>query len=95
MSEFIAQVVNGLAIGSVYALVALGFVLVFGVAKVVNFAKGSEVMAGAYLVWAGTQWGLPLPVAFVVAVAGSVIIALVIDLVAVEWLGRAAESRRC
>lgn len=91
MSEFIAQVVNGLAIGSVYALVALGFVLVFGVAKVVNFAQGSQVMAGAYLVWAGTQWGLPLPVAFVVAVAGSVVIALVIDLVAVEWLGRAAE----
>lgn len=92
MTEFLAQLVNGLAIGSVYAVVALGFVLVFGVAKVVNFAQGSQVIAGAYLAWsASTNWGLPLPLAFLVAGVGSILIALVIDLIAVEWLGRAAE----
>lgn len=89
---FVALVVNGLAIGSVYAVVALGFALVFGVAKVVNFAQGSQVLAGAYLAWtAAIVWGLPLPLAFLVAVAGSIIIAVVIELVAVEWLGNSAE----
>ena len=92
MAELMAQIVNGLAIGSVYAVVALGFVLVFGVAKVVNFAQGSQVMAGAYLAWtAVVNWGLPLPLAFLVALVGSIAIALIIELVAVEWLGHSAE----
>ncbi|WP_276809734.1 ABC transporter permease [Castellaniella defragrans] len=92
MVVLIEQFINGLAIGSVYAIVALGFALVFGVAKVVNFAQGSQVMAGAYLVWAGTAlWGLPLWAAFLAALAGSVLIALLIDLIAVEWLGDSAE----
>src|SRR5699024_3586314 len=92
MAELIAQIINGLAIGSVYAVVALGFALVFGVAKVVNFAQGSQVLAGAYLAWsAAVVWGLPLPLAFLFAVAGSVVIAVAIELVAVEWLGNSAE----
>lgn len=92
MVVLIEQLINGLAIGSVYAIVALGFALVFGVAKVVNFAQGSQVVAGAYLVWAAAcSWGLPLWLAIVVAVLGSVVIALIIDLIAVEWLGDSAE----
>lgn len=92
MVVLIEQFINGLAIGSVYAIVALGFALVFGVAKVVNFAQGSQVVAGAYLAWAAvTAWGLPLWMAFLVAVVGSMVIAVVIDLIAVEWLGDSAE----
>lgn len=92
MIVLIEQLVNGLAIGSVYAVVALGFSLVFGVAKVVNFAQGSQVIAGAYLAWAAvTGWGLPLWAGFLIAVVGSVLIAILIDLIAVEWLGDSAE----
>lgn len=92
MAELIAQLTNGLALGSVYAVVALGFALVFGVAKVVNFAQGSQVMAGAYLAWAATTgWGLPLPVAFLIALAGSMVIAIIVERIAVEWLGDSAE----
>lgn len=92
MAELIAQIVNGLAIGSVYAVVALGFVLVFGVAKIVNFAQGSQVMLGAYLAWtAATNWGLSLPLAFLVALVGSIGIALLIEMIAVRWLGESAE----
>ena len=92
MVVLIEQLINGLAIGSLYAIVALGFAIVFGVAKVVNFAQGSQVIAGAYLVWAATaNWGLPLWLASPIAVLGSMIIALIIDLVAVEWLGDSAE----
>lgn len=92
MAELISQLINGLALGSVYAVVALGFALVFGVAKVVNFAQGSQVMAGAYLAWAATtSWGLPLPVAFLIALAGSMVIAIIVERIAVEWLGDSAE----
>lgn len=92
MLEFLAQAVNGLAIGSVYAVVALGFVLIFGVAKVINFAQGSQVVVAAYLAWtAATYWNLPLILAFGVALIGSLIIALIVDLIAVEWLGKSAE----
>ncbi|XBH21566.1 ABC transporter permease [Jonesiaceae bacterium BS-20] len=92
MAELLEQIINGLAMGSVYAVVALGFALVFGVAKVVNFAQGSQVMVGAYLAWAAaTAWGLSLPLAFLVAVVGSVAISIIIEIIAVEWLGDSAE----
>ena len=46
---FLQQVLNGIAIGSTYALVAIGYSLVFGVLKIINFANGSLYMAGAYI----------------------------------------------
>lgn len=46
---FLQQVINGIAIGSTYALVAIGYSLVFGVLKIINFANGSLYMAGAYI----------------------------------------------
>lgn len=46
---FFQQVVNGLTIGSMYALVAIGYTMVFGVLKLVNFSHGSVFMVGAYL----------------------------------------------
>lgn len=46
---FLQQVVNGIAIGSTYALVAIGYSLVFGVLKIINFSNGSLYMAGAYI----------------------------------------------
>jgi len=49
MQEFIQQVINGLTIGSVYALVALGYTMVYGVLRLINFAHGDLFMVGAYL----------------------------------------------
>ena len=46
---FLQQIINGIAIGSTYALVAIGYSLVFGVLKIINFANGSLYMAGAYI----------------------------------------------
>ncbi|MCC6626700.1 MAG: ABC transporter permease [Chloroflexi bacterium] len=48
---WIDQVINGLAIGNIYALIALGFTLIFGVANLINFAHGSVFMIGAYVGW--------------------------------------------
>lgn len=49
MQEFLQQIVNGLTIGSVYSLVALGYTMVYGILKMINFAHGELFMIGAYL----------------------------------------------
>ncbi len=49
MSEFIQHILNGVALGAVYALIALGYTMVFGVLKLINFAHGDVFMVGAYL----------------------------------------------
>ena len=49
MDEFVQQLTNGLAVGSIYALIALGYTRVYGVRKLINFAHGDLFMIGAYL----------------------------------------------
>jgi branched-chain amino acid transport system permease protein len=49
MTQFLQQIINGLSIGSVYALVALGYTMVYGIIKLINFAHGEIFMVGAYL----------------------------------------------
>ncbi|NYE25522.1 ABC transporter permease [Pigmentiphaga litoralis] len=66
---FFSQLLNGLAIGQVYALIALGFSLVFGVSNLINFAQGALFMLGAFFAFSGVTWlGLPLVVAAVLSV---------------------------
>ncbi len=60
MDVFVAQVVNGLTLGSVYALVAAGLALIFGVVQIVNFAHGEVYMVGAYLLYLA-EFHLALP----------------------------------
>ncbi|XOQ47326.1 MAG: High-affinity branched-chain amino acid transport system permease protein LivH [Eubacteriales bacterium] len=49
--EFLSQVINGLGIGSIYALVALGYSMVYGIVQLINFAHGDIIMVGAYTVF--------------------------------------------
>lgn len=49
MQEFLQQVVNGLALGSIYALIALGYSMVYGIIRLINFAHGDIIMVGAYV----------------------------------------------
>ncbi len=51
MNEFFQQLTNGLAVGGIYALVALGYTMVYGVLKLINFAHGDILMLGAYFVF--------------------------------------------
>lgn len=46
--EFLLQIINGLQIGSIYALVSLGYTMVYGIAQLINFAHGDIIMVGAY-----------------------------------------------
>jgi len=59
MDILLQQIVNGLTIGSVYALVALGYTMVYGVMKLINFAHGDLVALSAYVglvLWRGQRW---------------------------------------
>ena len=47
--EFLSQLINGLSLGSIYALIALGYTMVYGICKMLNFAHGDVIMVGAYM----------------------------------------------
>ena len=49
MSEFLQQLLNGLSLGAIYALIALGYTMVYGVLRFINFAHSDVFMVGAYL----------------------------------------------
>jgi branched-chain amino acid transport system permease protein len=67
LRTFFDQTINGLVIGNIYALTAVGLALIFGVGNLINFAHGSVYMIGAYVGWVCvTQLHLPLALAFVV-----------------------------
>ncbi len=57
---FLSYLVNGISLGSIYAIIALGYTMVYGIAKMLNFAHGDVIMVGAYIVFCATQyWNIP------------------------------------
>jgi branched-chain amino acid transport system permease protein len=56
VSEFLQQIVNGLSLGSIYALIALGYTMVYGILKLINFAHGEVFMMGAYAGYYSATW---------------------------------------
>ena len=56
MSQFLQQVINGLSLGSIYALIALGYTMVYGTIKLINFAHGDIYMLGAYVAFITTTY---------------------------------------
>ena len=60
MTQFLSYLCNGISLGSVYAIIALGYTMVYGIAKMLNFAHGDVIMIGAYIAFCAMQyWGLP------------------------------------
>jgi branched-chain amino acid transport system permease protein len=74
MEQFLQVLLSGLATGSIYALAAIGFTLIWQAAQTVNFAQGEFVMLPAFFVLVAMNAGLPLPVALLVALAVSVFV---------------------
>jgi branched-chain amino acid transport system permease protein len=78
MDTFIQQIINGLTLGAVYAMVALGYTMVYGIIQLINFAHGEVVMIGAMVAFSvigallGTHTGLPAPL--IVVLGGAVAI---------------------
>ena len=83
LSTIVNQIMNGLQSGSIYALVALGYSMVYGIIMLLNFAHGDIIMVGAYITWyAMTAFSLhPLP-AVLMSVAGCTILGITIEKVA-------------
>jgi branched-chain amino acid transport system permease protein len=71
MTTFLQLSFAGIALGSLYALVALGFVIIYKATGVINFAQGGLVVLGAYLVYnAHNTWGWPFPLSFLFGILG-------------------------
>ncbi|MDE2255419.1 MAG: branched-chain amino acid ABC transporter permease [Betaproteobacteria bacterium] len=80
METFIQQIVNGLVLGSMYALVALGYTMVYGIVNLINFAHGDVMMVGAltayslFLLLAHVAPGLPGWLTVIIATAGAMVV---------------------
>lgn len=88
---FIEQLINGLNLGSIYALMALGYTMVYGIAKMLNFAHGDIIMVGAYtLSLVMTNLGMPPIVAIVAAVVVCSILGVTVEKIAYKPLRKAS-----
>jgi branched-chain amino acid transport system permease protein len=84
------QIVNGLSLGSIYALIALGYTMVYGIVKLINFAHGDVMMVGAYSGWyATTVLHLPFLPALLFAMISCAILGVVIERIAYKPLRNA------
>ena len=54
--QFISYLINGISLGSVYAIIALGYTMVYGIAKMLNFAHGDIIMVGSYVHCCQLSW---------------------------------------
>jgi branched-chain amino acid transport system permease protein len=84
MAEFLQFLISGLTVGAVYALVALGFTLIYNASGVVNFAQGEFVMLGGMVTVFTAAAGVPLPLAAVVAVVVAIGVGLLLHRLAIE-----------
>ncbi len=84
--EFLLQIINGLQIGSIYALISLGYTMVYGIAQLINFAHGDIIMVGAYIslfsIPAFTRMGLPVWLTMIPAVIICVLLGMFTERVA-------------
>lgn len=89
---FLSFLISGLSLGSVYAIIALGYTMVYGIAKMLNFAHGDVIMVGAYICFfATTRWNMPPVVGVLLAMVVCTILGVVIERLAYKPL-RAATS---
>lgn len=79
----IQQTVNGLQLGAIYALIALGYTMVYGVLRLINFAHGDIFMFGAFVAYyLIAKWQVPLPLVFVITMAATALLGLLVEKVA-------------
>ena len=91
--SFISYLINGLSLGSVYAIIALGYTMVYGIAKMLNFAHGDVIMIGAYMALISmTQAGMPPIIAILIAVGVCTLLGVVIERIAYKPLRNASSS---
>ena len=88
---FLSYLISGLSLGSVYAIIALGYTMVYGIAKMLNFAHGDIIMIGAYVAFfALSYFHLPFPVVVLVSIAVCTVLGVVIERLAYKPLRQAS-----
>lgn len=80
LEQFCQQLINGVSLGSIYALIALGYTMIYGIMKLINFAHGDIYMLGAYFgYWAITRLGLSFMPAIILAMIGAAIVGIIVE----------------
>ena len=87
---FLSYLISGLSLGSVYAIIALGYSMVYGIAKMLNFAHGDVIMIGAYVSYfAMTLLGFPIYISLLIAVLACTVLGVTIERLAYKPLRQA------
>ena len=84
MPEFLQFLFSGLTVGAIYALVALGFTLIYNASDVINFAQGEFVMLGGMVTFFAVAAGVPLPLAALLAIVVATAVGLLLHRLAIE-----------
>ena len=88
---FLSNLIYGISLGSVYAIIALGYTMVYGIAKMLNFAHGDVIMVGAYMCFcAMNYWGMSPLLGILVAIVVCTILGIVIEKLAYKPLRQAS-----
>ena len=88
---FISNVINGISLGSVYAIIALGYTMVYGIAKMLNFAHGDVIMVGAYVIYSSVALAHCSPILGVlISVVSCALLGIIIEFFAYKPLRRAS-----
>ena len=91
MISLLSYLCNGISLGSVYAIIALGYTMVYGIAKMLNFAHGDVIMIGAYVTFCCMNYvGLPPLVAVLAAVVVCTLLGVIIERLAYKPLRQAS-----
>ena len=96
MISFLSNLINGISLGSVYAIIALGYTMVYGIAKMLNFAHGDVIMVGAYISFCVTSYlGLPAWAGVLAAVVVCTVLGVVIEGLGTSAPGIHSDIYRC
>ena len=88
--NFLFYVISGISLGSIYAIIALGYTMVYGIAKMLNFAHGDVIMVGAYISFCATSyWGMPPFMSVIVSMLVCTVLGVVIERLAYKPLRQA------
>ena len=87
---FLSYLIGGLGLGSVYAIIALGYSMVYGIAKMLNFAHGDIIMVGAFVAYLTMRAGLPVFVAILLSIVVCTVLGVVIERLAYKPLREAS-----
>ena len=84
LAEFLQFLFSGITVGAIYALVGLGFSIIFNASQVINFAQGEFVMIGGMATVFLVAGGLPMPIAILLAIAAATLVGIALEKFAVE-----------